>query len=654
MGFLAPAALAAALFAALPIAIHLLTSRAAERRNFPALAFLRRAYAGQARFHRIRDILILLLRILALLLMALALAGLFWTGNHGAAGRPFVVIVDASASMRQYDKGAQVWDHAIATAARLVEELHDRPATLVIAGTTIERSSLLPSLDRGHYRALLQAAQPGWGGSTNDQAIAVAMSMLSNGGDIHLISDGSRGTMSGIDPQATPSHIGLHVINAGGGNANHVIKSIALEPGVAVVGRACVVIAEIGNYDTHPATLTVAIGFGHDRRSHTVTIPPGESLSVSQTFTPQQTGTQQVSAAIITRQAQSSDCLLADDQRVGVVVVREALPVRIISDLNINNSADALKPVVAGLTAAGLVPTIVRSGQLRDIPVLTARNEDAVIVTVGLRSIAYAQALAGHMLGGGALVQIIHSDEDAALVKALDGIEAPLSVLPPVDLQDRQRGMTIGDVHTDHPLLFDLIGREPLLQQIEAIRYRPATLTPGAVSLIRWEDGSIAMAERRIGAGRWIAINMSPADDHTNMAALEVLPLMMSRIGQVLQPRRRDECAIPSGMSLPSEVAMVHEDGERVIVVDGACLLNKPGLYHSEVSNNQSVVAVAIPKDEGDVRHVAMPIGADGVAAQDAIIQARSVPMWSWALLIALVLLACESCIAGRLRKART
>jgi len=122
MGLLAPAALAALLFAGLPVMIHLLTSRAAQRKSFPALAFLRRAHAGQARLQRLRDMLVMLLRILALILLVLTLAGLYWTGNHGAAGRPVVIIIDASASMQQRDAGALVWDRAVATAARLSDE----------------------------------------------------------------------------------------------------------------------------------------------------------------------------------------------------------------------------------------------------------------------------------------------------------------------------------------------------------------------------------------------------------------------------------------------------------------------------------------------------------------------------------------------------
>ena len=647
MGFLAPAALAALLIAGLPVMIHLLTSRAAQRKSFPALAFLRRAHAGQARLQRLRDLLVLLLRVLALILLVLTLAGLYWTGNHGAAGRPVVLILDASASMQQRDAGALVWDRAVATAARLSEELHDRPVLLLIAGQTIERSGLVPTIDRGPMRSLLANSSPGWGVSTNDQALALAIGALDNHGDIHLISDASRGTMAGIDPQAMPEGIGFQVINAGGGHDNQVIKSIALEPGVAVAGRSCVIQTDIGNYAVLPATLTVVISMGVDRRSQEVTIPAGESVILAQSFTPQRTGLQTVEVAIIARGANVQDSLPADDRRVGVVMVREALPVRVYTDESDKRIEGSLKPVIAGLTAAGLIPTVVRSDQLRFLPQLAARAHDAVVLTVGLQMLGDARALAGHLLGGGALVQFIVSDADAALTLALDGLESPLSVLPPVDLSQRPRGIGIHEVLTAHPLLIDLAGREPLLQQIDAQRYRPATLAPGATKLMAWEDGSIAMAERRVGSGRWIIINMSPADTDTNMAALEILPLIMARMGQVLQPRRRDECSVPCGFSMPSAVPMVKDGGGIIEVVEGACLLNQPGWYRG----GNDVVAVAIPSSEGDVRQVPMPTNTDGATAEAAISLASTVPLWPWLLLIALLLFACESVIAGGVRR---
>jgi hypothetical protein len=108
------------------------------------------------------------------------------------------------------------------------------------------------------------------------------------------------------------------------------------------------------------------------------------------------------------------------------------------------------------------------------------------------------------------------------------------------------------------------------------------------------------------------------------------------------------------------------DGGRSVPVVDGVCVLKEPGIYRAENYSNtptnnsknpremMDMVAVAIPHVEGDVRHVPMPVGADGVAAEEAVLMARTVPLWSWILVTVLLLLAAESLIAGGIRKTRS
>ncbi|HEX3135074.1 MAG TPA: VWA domain-containing protein, partial [Planctomycetota bacterium] len=272
MSFLAPAALGAAVCAALPIAIHLLSSRAATQRSFPALAFLRRAHAGTAKRGYLRDFLVLMARMLLVLALVGALAAPVLR-LAGGAGAPVVVIVDGSASMQQRHLGATAWEHAVAIAARLGDELAERPVVGLVAGTPLQRSSLAPTLDRGAFRALLATARPGWGAGSNDQALALALGLLTGGGDIFLVADGSRGALSGIDPQAMPPGVVLHLVDAGGGGDNQGVRAIALEPGVAVAGRPCTVRGEVVNHGGVPATLTVGVSLGDDRRTRTITVP---------------------------------------------------------------------------------------------------------------------------------------------------------------------------------------------------------------------------------------------------------------------------------------------------------------------------------------------------------------------------------------------
>src|SRR5690606_41504514 len=74
MGFLVPALLALAAAAVVPIVLHLLQRHQGPRVVFPALRYLRRAEQERARQVRLRQLLLLLLRVAALLLLPLAAA----------------------------------------------------------------------------------------------------------------------------------------------------------------------------------------------------------------------------------------------------------------------------------------------------------------------------------------------------------------------------------------------------------------------------------------------------------------------------------------------------------------------------------------------------------------------------------------------------
>ena len=631
--------------AAVPIAIHLLTSRASVRQDFPALAFLRRAHAGTARRARLRDFLLLLLRILAVLALVIALSGPYWRGG-GAAGAPVVVVLDASASMQQRHLGASSWDHAVAAVARLSEELGDRPMLLLVAGSTVQRSGLMPSLDRGPVRALLATAKPRWGSGGNDQAVALALPLLDHGGDLYVVGDGSRSFLGGIDPQAMPAGVSLHLLDAGGGGANQAVKAVALEPGVAVVGRPCTVRAEIANYADQAVRLTVVVACGSDSRQSSHQISAGGSVIVAESFTPSVAGDLPVSATIVARE-NGADHFAADDLRQGIVSVRATLPVAVFSDGDARQSEGALKPLLAGLSAAGLAPTFQAGNRLAFLPALAVDDGAAVVVTASLAAVPDTRALVNHLLAGGALIQVVVSDADAALAAALSGMDPPLKTLPLVDLSNRRRGIGLGERDLNHPLLEGLRGREPLLSQVEALRYRPATLGVGGHLLLAWEDGSVALAERHVGTGRWLMLNASPADRDTNLAALEVLPLLTARIGQVLLPRRRDDCALPCGMLLSSSLPLTHDDGHQVSVIDGAVRLEDPGFYR----DGRRVFTAAIAAHESDLRTVASPAGSSTSSTVEAVAMASSNPWWPWVLLLALAFLAGETWLAGGLRE---
>ncbi|HSL71102.1 MAG TPA: BatA and WFA domain-containing protein, partial [Longimicrobiales bacterium] len=121
MGFLAPAAWLLGAAIAIPLILHLFQRHQGPRVVFPALRYLRRAEREHARRIRLRQFLLLALRVLAVLLLALTAARPFLR-RGGAAHAPsaVVIVLDNSASSGTVEGDQRVLD---ALKERAVETL---------------------------------------------------------------------------------------------------------------------------------------------------------------------------------------------------------------------------------------------------------------------------------------------------------------------------------------------------------------------------------------------------------------------------------------------------------------------------------------------------------------------------------------------------
>lgn len=635
IAWLAPGALIALAAAALPLAIHLLTRRNRRERAFPALRLLQAAEAGRARFARLRDRLALALRTLALAALALAIAGPSCSGD-AAHGQAMSIIIDASASMRQRHGGGTSWDLAVAE-ARSRLGAHAGPAQVVIAGDEPRRSRPEPGAGRGAELALLASAGPGYGAGAAARELAAAALRLSQsgGGTLLLIADGSRSAWAGVDPAMIPPGVRFAAIDAGGGGANLAVRAISAEPGLAVAGAEVRIAAEVANYGAAEARVGVELLVDGARRTADLVIPPGGSAVLSERFRPAGPARRIAVEAGILASA-GGDALADDDRRHGVLELVAALPVVVASDADATDTAGPLKPVLAALAAAGLEPRVVRGEALVDA--LAGAGAPPALCTVALAAPPPGLAMQAHLLDGGAWLQFLATPADVALAGGLPDLAAPLVAAPPSDLADRPRGLGVRLLRPEHPLLAGLAGRDGLTGQIEAWRYRPCALGDGAVGLIAFLDGSLALAERAAGRGRWLQCGLATADADSNLAALDCLPLLLAPLPRLLLPARTADLATACGGTLAAGAPLAAPDGARVPVVGGACRLDLPGVYRRDA---MPAAAAAIPAGESDLRSVPPPSDA-GAEGQAAAMASADAPLWSWLILAAILLGAGE------------
>ena len=145
MTFLQPAVLIALPVAALPVVIHLVHLYRRRQIKWAAMIFLRAAQQMNKGLSRLRQILILALRVLAvaaiILVVGRPLAG-GWLGLTGGAPDTVLILLDRSASMEQKDMATGV-SKRVAGLRNLAKAINDtigRRSHLVLIDSALGKS----------------------------------------------------------------------------------------------------------------------------------------------------------------------------------------------------------------------------------------------------------------------------------------------------------------------------------------------------------------------------------------------------------------------------------------------------------------------------------------------------------------------------------
>ena len=184
MNFLNPLFLFGLGAAAIPVLIHLFTRRKPREVRFPSLDFLAEVNQSEIRRLRIKQWLLLLLRTLAVALLALAMSrpSLQGGARGGNAASTLVALVDVSGSMGAPDADGRP---LTATARRVVESLLATlgPADellLVPYDRTPRPLSDAPLAESGRLRAAAQALAPSASATDHRAALELAARALQN------------------------------------------------------------------------------------------------------------------------------------------------------------------------------------------------------------------------------------------------------------------------------------------------------------------------------------------------------------------------------------------------------------------------------------------------------------------------------------------
>jgi hypothetical protein len=222
MGFLSPLFLLGALAASIPIVLHLLKHDPEHRVRFSAVRLLRRAPVEHSSRRRLRELLLLALRVAALLLLAFAFARPFFTADAAAVGTTTIVALDTSLSMSapgQFEKARQL--------AR--QQVDDAPGASPVGVVTFAggaQAVVQPSTDHAAATAAIDAATAGASGTRYRAALNAGVDLLrGRPGTIVVVTDLQETGWDSGEQATVPASVQVKVVDVGAPPANLAVTS---------------------------------------------------------------------------------------------------------------------------------------------------------------------------------------------------------------------------------------------------------------------------------------------------------------------------------------------------------------------------------------------------------------------------------------------
>ncbi|MCC6729193.1 MAG: VWA domain-containing protein [Chthonomonadales bacterium] len=529
VSFLNPAFLGALALGALPILVHLVRRRRVRVVPWAAWEFLRAARRRKRRRLRVEQLVLLAVRVLVVLLVALAFARPVLRAPRlamaGGAGRVHAVIaLDNSYSMGAVRDGRTAWERAVRAARDVVAQAL-RPgdsASLLLLSSPPEAPLSEPTLDLGRVRRLIARARLSDRATDYDAAAALCLRLLSTtpgrANEVYWVTDGQRaGFRSGDRARARRAwaELGRRArvswIDVGAPRRqNLAVEAPSLGRELAAARSPVRVAATVRNYGDEPVRdLLVSLRVdGRAAGAARVDVPARGHADASFVHVFAGQGFHAGEIAV-----DRPDALDRDNRAWFTLRSRERLRVLVV---NPAPSADpardeafyaltALSPT--GAAEGGLAPVRPTLHRGLGLAALDLGPYDAVVFT-GLAPVVPAdrRALALYVRRGGGLLLVpgatTHAAQvNAALATAPDGAFLPARLGPRAAVTAALNPSSI-----DHPALaaFRDTSDANLGSARIALRY-PLSVAPNddAVRVaLRFDDGQPALVERRYGQGR--------------------------------------------------------------------------------------------------------------------------------------------------------
>ncbi len=599
MTFLQPLLLFGSLATAVPILIHLIYRRRALVHPFPAVRFLLLADKRTARKFRLHQWLLLALRVLAILLLALALARPYLAGDQAQAmaaqpPQANVILIDNSLSMQYRDRETPRLHRAKALASQVLRPLRDQDSALVLplipdappsdpSGATPEETIHVLSQNRETWETDLAAILPNHAEVNLSHAFQQAFDLLRQSPAprrrLVIISDF---TVNGWESfhlsqfDVLPERLDLHLIRLGTAerDANIVVESLTIAETPFIEGIPLEVTTVLRNRSAEPRR-NLRVDLIVDQRKvgqQLVDLRPEEQVAVPFRITAPAEGIHQGEIRL------EEDALAADDRfyfafqtlAPARILIVDGDPGPSLFESEIFYLMQALQPFTALQQALFHPIPIPWEGldreRFEDYQVIVLCNVEAVSTPVRQRLHQFVNAGGGLLLFAG---NHVHAKRYNTMFYRSDTLLLPVALGEPVQ-QPENQPQTIAHVDPTHEAL-RLFASEPSLLQ-RSLFYRYLSLgsldtAPQAKTLLTLGNGAPLLVDHEVGNGRVMVLTSTADRDWSDLPTRTVyVPLihgLISYLSNLSTASQRPNAILPTPVTLRGQL---EDDGASLTI----------------------------------------------------------------------------------------
>lgn len=593
MGLLNPWALGLGAGAvALPFIVHWLTRPRPTRLALSTVRFVREAIRQRRARYRLRDLIILTLRAMAVLLLGMAFSRPL-LGHRplvpAAADAPGVrvVILDVSLSMNARTENVTAMERGRAIAARYLTFAPGTRANLILAGAVARPVFEVPSTNFGALRDALASAVVRPEGLDATAALTNAAELLafSEGDDpqrreLVVISDFQRTNWVDADFSRLPkeTRVQFESVAPAEPPGNLAVVDVTLrgrlQPGLPVP-----VDVAVANFSDTPRQASVSLRMGEDVQRIEGPCPPMGKVLLTASVLVDASGW----PIGLARLLNAGDGLPEDDTRWFTAPVTEAPTFAMITRQESKPAAVSsyfLERALSPFSAHGRgYPRILRIDPMGLTREALLAADLLVIDHPGKLATQDLELLASLVRRGKSMLYVASEPVDATNLARLsaaagDSLRMPIVFIPPSSYRDR-RGLYITDIRADRPP-FRVFG-DAIRAALSPVRFsgglncRPAAGGQPDEVLATLNDGSALLVGTPLGAGRVFVLN-ADLGASTFVTTSAFLPVIQELVDLGIDSggaRDAVRCGRPLAMILPAVDGRVEGLGVSAEGIDG-------------------------------------------------------------------------------------